>query len=343
MSESWVYPISSSYHAWIIETSKTKPQYSNLELGKNDIGQDGSADEYKAFTICEKGVGICTSVLENKTIACSTLACFIAELGGGFTISMKQWSSSWSHYPKPFIMMNVDHPLHAAFLVSYGAYSNLVRGLRELKPTHPKLRVADLFQLAPRHNGQISWCRHYYLRNIRPEATCCLGYTLQFDTKEWPFRIPLLPFLMCPLWTLLWKCKLTLNLFHPWVYLAIVTLTYGFQEELPVIVLHCASLVRHLCHWDMCYYPPELCLILFMSLFSLYASSKFVSYHSPNSWYKSNQTLHFWVDNTFSHSVNADVIITPYTHYTFYHYQNYPVQYTIRLEPNARAIVNNWF
>lgn len=68
----------------LLTAARQKPDIQVLELGDDDDGQEGSVDGYETVTIGDKRVGIRTSVLEDKAVACSMLACFIAELGGGF-------------------------------------------------------------------------------------------------------------------------------------------------------------------------------------------------------------------------------------------------------------------
>lgn len=53
-----------------------------LETGEDEDQDD--VEGYETVTIGDKRFGIRTSVLEEKAVACTMLACFIAELGGGF-------------------------------------------------------------------------------------------------------------------------------------------------------------------------------------------------------------------------------------------------------------------
>lgn len=78
----------------LLKAATQKPDIQLLELGYDDDGQDGSAEEYKTVTIGGSHIGIRTSVLVKKTAACSMLACFIAELEDGFKNTMKRWPSS---------------------------------------------------------------------------------------------------------------------------------------------------------------------------------------------------------------------------------------------------------
>lgn len=65
----------------IVTAGIRKPEFYLLKLGDDDNGQDGSADGYSAVTVDDERAAICTSVLEDKTIAMFLLARFIAELG----------------------------------------------------------------------------------------------------------------------------------------------------------------------------------------------------------------------------------------------------------------------
>lgn len=209
--------------------------------------------------------------------------------------------------------MKVDHLLQPAFVISYDLWSNPGRTPRELKSTHRKLLVANLFQLALCQKGQTSRGRKFSLSIVVPQAMRWVCYNFRFDVQEWPICIRFLPFLMCPLWTILWGCNLTLNLLYPRVYLAIMAFAHGFQEELSVVMLVSWSTIGIGCVF-LSPYPPQLEFILFMSLLSLYASSKFVYYHSFNSYYRSYKALHVYVDSTVSLNVAADAIFTPQAH-----------------------------
>ena len=68
----------------LLEAARQKPDIQVLEVPDDDDGQDDSVDGYETVTIGDKRVGIRTSVLEDKAVACTMLACFIAELKGGF-------------------------------------------------------------------------------------------------------------------------------------------------------------------------------------------------------------------------------------------------------------------
>lgn len=68
----------------LMEAAGQKPDIQVLDLGDDDDDQEGSIDGFETVTIGDKRVGIRTSVLEDKAVACSMVACFIAELGGGF-------------------------------------------------------------------------------------------------------------------------------------------------------------------------------------------------------------------------------------------------------------------
>lgn len=68
----------------LLKAAMQKPDIQVLEVADDDDGQDESVDGYETVTIGDKRVGIRTSTLEDKAVACTMLACFIAELGGGF-------------------------------------------------------------------------------------------------------------------------------------------------------------------------------------------------------------------------------------------------------------------
>lgn len=68
----------------LLETARQKPDIQVRELKEGEEIPDESADGYETVTIGDKTLSIRTSVLEDKAVACTMLACFIAELRGGF-------------------------------------------------------------------------------------------------------------------------------------------------------------------------------------------------------------------------------------------------------------------
>lgn len=68
----------------LLKAARQKPDIQVREVPEDDDDQDDSVDGYETVTIGDKRVGIRTSALEDKAVACTMLACFIAELGGGF-------------------------------------------------------------------------------------------------------------------------------------------------------------------------------------------------------------------------------------------------------------------
>lgn len=68
----------------LLEAARQKPDIQVLEVKEDDENPDDQVDGYETVTIGDKRVGIRTSVLEDKAVACTMLACFIAELRGGF-------------------------------------------------------------------------------------------------------------------------------------------------------------------------------------------------------------------------------------------------------------------
>lgn len=68
----------------LLEAASQKPDVQFLNLNDDEDILDGSVDGYETVTIGDKRFGIKTSTLDDKAVACSMLACFIAELRGGF-------------------------------------------------------------------------------------------------------------------------------------------------------------------------------------------------------------------------------------------------------------------
>lgn len=68
----------------LLEAARQKPDIQVLDVTEDEEAQDESGEGYETVTIGDKRVGIRTSVLEDKAVACTMLACFIAELRGGF-------------------------------------------------------------------------------------------------------------------------------------------------------------------------------------------------------------------------------------------------------------------
>ncbi|KAI0566660.1 Importin beta [Gracilaria domingensis] len=66
----------------LLEAASQKPDITVLDVLEDDDGQD--EEGYETLTIGDKRVGIRTSALEDKAVACTMLTCFIAELRGGF-------------------------------------------------------------------------------------------------------------------------------------------------------------------------------------------------------------------------------------------------------------------
>lgn len=67
----------------LLEAARQKPDVQVREL-KEDEEPEDSVDGYETVTVGDKKLSIRTSMLEDKAVACTMLACFIAELGGGF-------------------------------------------------------------------------------------------------------------------------------------------------------------------------------------------------------------------------------------------------------------------
>ena len=67
----------------LLKAACQKPDIQVLEVADDDENQE-SVDGYETVTIGDKRVGIRTSALEDKAVACTMIACFIAELRGGF-------------------------------------------------------------------------------------------------------------------------------------------------------------------------------------------------------------------------------------------------------------------
>ncbi|CAN8065208.1 unnamed protein product [Agarophyton chilense] len=66
----------------LLEAASQKPDITVLDISEDDDAQD--EEGYETLTIGDKRVGIRTSALEDKAVACTMLTCFIAELRGGF-------------------------------------------------------------------------------------------------------------------------------------------------------------------------------------------------------------------------------------------------------------------
>lgn len=68
----------------LLEAARQKPDIQVRELKEDEDNSNESVDGYETVTIGDKTLSIRTSVLEDKAVACTMLACFIAELRGGF-------------------------------------------------------------------------------------------------------------------------------------------------------------------------------------------------------------------------------------------------------------------
>lgn len=68
----------------LIKAAEQKPDIQVRDAGEDDDEGDDDVDGYETLKIGDKRVGIRTSALEDKATACTMLACFIAELRGGF-------------------------------------------------------------------------------------------------------------------------------------------------------------------------------------------------------------------------------------------------------------------
>lgn len=66
----------------LIKAAEQKPDIQVLDVDEND--DDDEDDGFETLRIGDKRVGIRTSALEDKATACTMIACFIAELRGGF-------------------------------------------------------------------------------------------------------------------------------------------------------------------------------------------------------------------------------------------------------------------
>lgn len=72
----------------LIKAAEQKPDIQVLDADDDDDDEDG--DGFETLRIGDKRVGIRTSVLEDKATACTMIACFIAELRGGFYSYVQQ-------------------------------------------------------------------------------------------------------------------------------------------------------------------------------------------------------------------------------------------------------------
>lgn len=68
----------------LLKAAEQKPDIQVLDVTDENDGDDDDDDGYETVKIGDKRIGIRTSVLEDKAVACTMLACFIAELRGGF-------------------------------------------------------------------------------------------------------------------------------------------------------------------------------------------------------------------------------------------------------------------
>lgn len=72
----------------LIKAAEQKPEIQVLDADDDD--EDDEGDGFETLKIGDKRVGIRTSALEDKATACTMIACFIAELRGGFYSYVQQ-------------------------------------------------------------------------------------------------------------------------------------------------------------------------------------------------------------------------------------------------------------
>ena len=68
----------------LLQAAQQKPDIQVRDIKEDEEPPEDPADGYETVQFGDKRLSIRTSVLEDKAVACTMLACFIAELGGGF-------------------------------------------------------------------------------------------------------------------------------------------------------------------------------------------------------------------------------------------------------------------
>lgn len=74
----------------LLTAAGQKPEIDVLDALDDDDGQAEDEEGYETIKVGDKRIGIRTSALEDKATACTMLACFIAELRGGFLPYVEQ-------------------------------------------------------------------------------------------------------------------------------------------------------------------------------------------------------------------------------------------------------------